>query len=1346
MLLFVTIVNSQVTVFDNKILDKAVISRLKVSKDFFKMSSKLIYCNQPKFNLEQNLRIPLLDGKTIIAEYKSSSLLKVGSVSYVYKIRDDVEGLIVFTEYKDFLVGSIMLGTGERYYISQVTKTIFSFLEFDNKFFANEECMSESNAENNSEKNSENNSNKTLNNQSQESTLSYNVCTDSPCPNSVVDIMVFFSNQTIASLSGGEVEAVAGTSNQVVIGNQGFISSGITNLQFNLVYARALDYNEEGTSLSNEKYNIKNNVAIQALRNQYGADLVSLICTHGSGIGDQPKDPTNFSSDAAYSAISYGYLIGYYTLFHEMGHNLGIRHDWYQYQSDAADIADGHRPCSWHHGYPNQAAILAGVSGAEERRWRTILSYTSPFSSAGLGNGYRINRWSNPSLLYTGDPMGIEASASVTYPANEKFALERTGCKIAAFRTPTVYDTCPDPPTGVTSQSICSGGNFSDIIVTGTAINWYAGPTFGTPIAINSALVAGTYYASQTVNGCESARLAVTVTIGNCVFITGTISGNTSMCPGNSASLSLAFTGQGPWTGTLSDGSSFSSSVTPLIIVKSPTVSTTYTIASLSNETQTATPGRMVGSGLVTVKAVPQLSTITASAPTTLCQGGRVNLTASAQSSLYFLPINSNVSFIDISSIGLSVGTLSDESKHVISMPNFLYNKISYTSATVFNNGVLVFGTETGDMGYDNAGLPYGFVGLNNPAAICAMWDDLYPNSGTSIKTATLNNKFIIQWTNEYHYNYRTTSGTITFQIQLDLISGQIHLVYPDVMYENSWIDYGKSATIGLNINSTFSIQYSSLSASLINNKSITYSPHTISWSNGETTPTITVSDAGNYTATLTSKNGCSTSVTTSITINNSCFAPSGTISGYTTLCMGSSTQLNIAVTGQGPWSGTLSDGTVFSGSVSPIVVTVSPTVNTDYTIATLSNSTSPIDSSYLYGSAKVIVKSPPQKPIITCGDSTILCQGDTVNLSVSTQTHPYIDNTNSAVSFIDISSTGTSVGTLSDLTYNGYEISLSSIPNFKYNTIQYTTATVFNGGVLVFGSITGDEYLDIFGTNLSSGLLGIVNPAAICAFGADLTLGANSSIKTKMINNTFIIQWTNLFHYSYESNGTVTFQIQLDGLTGKIYLVYSDVNCEHSDINNGKSAAIGLSFSANSTLEYSIKNASVIDGQSIEYSPTLPNWSNGLTTPTITVSTAGNYDVTVTNGCGTATSPQTTVSLINCETGKFGVGTEEPNASLEINGSLSRKLTTITGSTLLTTDHSLILCNSESPITLTLPSAITCRGREYNIKNKALGTTSIVTTNGQSIDLLSSASLLINQSITLFSDGTNWKIIKKNN
>lgn len=55
----------------------------------------------------------------------------------------------------------------------------------------------------------------------------------------------------------------------------------------------------------------------------------------------------------------------------------------------------------------------------------------------------------------------------------------------------------------------------ANLVATGTGIKWYAAPTGGSPLATSTALVNGTtYYASQTVNGVESAtRFAVTATL-----------------------------------------------------------------------------------------------------------------------------------------------------------------------------------------------------------------------------------------------------------------------------------------------------------------------------------------------------------------------------------------------------------------------------------------------------------------------------------------------------------------------------------------------------------------------------------------------------------------------------------------------------------------------------------------------------------------------------------------------------------------------------------------------------------------------------------------------------------------
>jgi hypothetical protein len=64
---------------------------------------------------------------------------------------------------------------------------------------------------------------------------------------------------------------------------------------------------------------------------------------------------------------------------------------------------------------------------------------------------------------------------------------------------------------------------------------------------------------------------------------TATLSGSTTVLQGQPISLTLVFTGDGPWTGTLSDGTTFSSSVSPTILTVQPTKSVSYSVTSVEN-------------------------------------------------------------------------------------------------------------------------------------------------------------------------------------------------------------------------------------------------------------------------------------------------------------------------------------------------------------------------------------------------------------------------------------------------------------------------------------------------------------------------------------------------------------------------------------------------------------------------------------------------------------------------------------------------------------------------------------------------------------------------------------------
>ncbi|MBF4472894.1 T9SS type B sorting domain-containing protein [Flavobacterium sp. HJJ] len=82
--------------------------------------------------------------------------------------------------------------------------------------------------------------------------------------------------------------------------------------------------------------------------------------------------------------------------------------------------------------------------------------------------------------------------------------------------TVTIHSTLA--PTGDAKQSFCTSQNptLSNLVIVGTAIRWYDSSILGNLLTDSSPLSNGkTYYASQTVNNCESPRFGVTVSIIN---------------------------------------------------------------------------------------------------------------------------------------------------------------------------------------------------------------------------------------------------------------------------------------------------------------------------------------------------------------------------------------------------------------------------------------------------------------------------------------------------------------------------------------------------------------------------------------------------------------------------------------------------------------------------------------------------------------------------------------------------------------------------------------------------------------------------------------------------------------
>lgn len=109
----------------------------------------------------------------------------------------------------------------------------------------------------------------------------------------------------------------------------------------------------------------------------------------------------------------------------------------------------------------------------------------------------------------------------------------------------------------------------------------------------------------------------------------------------------------------------------------------------------------------------------------------------------------------------------------------------------------------------------------------------------------------------------------------------------------------------------------------------------------------------------------------------------------------------------------------------------------------------------------------------------------------------------------------------------------------------------------------------------------------------------------------------------------------------------------------------------------------------------------------------------------------------------QVGIETTDPKSTFEINGSFAQKVTTVTGNTVLTIGHGIVICNNVSgAIDIELPTAVGISGRIYTIKRNTTSTANVIikgTINGTT-DLTLIAP---GQTETIFSDGTEWKSLK---
>jgi len=191
--------------------------------------------------------------------------------------------------------------------------------------------------------------------------------------------------------------------------------------------------------------------------------------------------------------------------------------------------------------------------------------------------------------------------------------------------------------------------------------SWSSNPAGYTSSLQNPTGVAPTVNTAYTLTatnnyGCESS--ATTAQVVANVRPTGALTGSAQICSGNSTPLSIALTGNGPWSGTLSNGQSFTAAGNPATIAVSPSTTTTYTVSSLSDANCPAVGG-LSGSAAITVNALPTAS-ITGSAVVCGGNSGSVTINGPANGQVVYT-LNGNSQSVALSGSGsatINTGTV----------------------------------------------------------------------------------------------------------------------------------------------------------------------------------------------------------------------------------------------------------------------------------------------------------------------------------------------------------------------------------------------------------------------------------------------------------------------------------------------------------------------------------------------------------------------------------------------------------------------------------------------------------------------------------------------------------------
>jgi peptidyl-Asp metalloendopeptidase len=287
-----------------------------------------------------------------------------------------------------------------------------------------------------------------------------------------IDVLVVYTQDARSNYSDGSTAAIQTLIDLAVAETNTGYANSVANQRISLVHTAEVTYNESSFNWNSTLVRLKepsDNYMdyVHTLRNNYCADEVVLIVDNydSCGLAYVMDTIDDAFKDWAFAVVSRNCATGYYSFGHELGHNMGTRHDWYVDSTN-----------TYAHAFSN-------VTDS----WRTIMAYNdecdcsneiSPcpaYSSRSTKDSpscSRLNYWSSPDVQMGGDDMGVIYSAPTTCStgtpsgvcaADNTYRLNQTATTVANFRESSLCAAQTYTLTGNVQTN--SGAGVNNVIV-----------------------------------------------------------------------------------------------------------------------------------------------------------------------------------------------------------------------------------------------------------------------------------------------------------------------------------------------------------------------------------------------------------------------------------------------------------------------------------------------------------------------------------------------------------------------------------------------------------------------------------------------------------------------------------------------------------------------------------------------------------------------------------------------------------------------------------------------------------------------------------------------------------------